>query len=172
MLFQSERLIFRHLAPEDLDDLYALYSDPEIRRYFPDVVRTREETREEIEWFQNGHPRHPELGLWATTLKSTGEFVGRSGLLPWEIDGVHEIEVAYMIDKRFWRQGLGAEAASAVVKHAFGTLGLTRLIALIDPVHEASTKTAMRAGLFYEKEIFFDGVVSAVYSAIPTNARS
>jgi RimJ/RimL family protein N-acetyltransferase len=164
MLFQSERLIFRHLVPEDLDDLYALYRDPEIRRYFPDGVRTREETREELEWFLNGHPRHPELGLWATVLKSTGQFVGRSGLLPWEIDGVREIEVAYMVDKRFWRQGLGAEAATAVAKYGVETLGLKRLIALIDPEHDASIKTALRAGLTYEKEIFFDGVISAVYS--------
>lgn len=161
---QSDRLVFRHFVPEDLADLYRLYSDPEIRRYFPDGVRTLEETREELEWFLHGHPRHPELGLWATTLKSDGTFVGRSGLLRWEIEGVSEIEIAYMIDKAHWGQGLGSEAACALVKHALENLGLRRVIALIDPEHVASVRTAMRAGLAYEREVFFEGAVSAIYS--------
>jgi [ribosomal protein S5]-alanine N-acetyltransferase len=72
--------------------------------------------------------------------------------------------VAYMIAKKHWRQGLGAEAAIAVAKYGTETLGLRRLIALIDPQHEASIKTALRGGLSFEKEIFFDGVTSAVYA--------
>ena len=164
MIFQSDRLVFRHLLPDDLDDLCRLYSDPEMRRYFPDGVRTLEETREELEWFLNGHPRHPELGLWATTLKSTGEFVGRSGLLPWEIEGVHEIEIASMVDKAHWGKGLGGEVANALVKHAFESLGLSRVIALIDPEHEASARTARCAGLTYEREVFFDGALSVDYA--------
>jgi [ribosomal protein S5]-alanine N-acetyltransferase len=54
----------RRLVASDLDDLYALYRDPVIRRYFPEGTLTLEETREELEWFLNGHPDHPELGLW------------------------------------------------------------------------------------------------------------
>src|SRR6185436_2412046 len=87
VIFETERLLFRHLELGDLENLFELYSDPEIRKYFPDGTRTREETREELEWFLNGHPRHPELGLWAVILKENCEFVGRCGLLPWEIDG-------------------------------------------------------------------------------------
>lgn len=163
-LLDSPRLVFRHLEHGDLDELYRLYSDPEIRRYFPDGTRTLDETKEELEWFLNGHPRHPELGLWATIRKDTGEFIGRCGLLPWEIDGVLEAEVAYMIAKEHWGQGFGSEAASAIVQYGFEQLGLSRIIALIDPEHEASIRTAERAGLRFEKEIFFDGVVSSVYA--------
>ena len=89
----------------DLDALYALYSDPEMRQYFPDGTLTYEETKEELEWFLNGHPKHPELGLWATIHKETNQFIGRCGLLPWTIDGRYEVEVAYMIDKAYWGGG-------------------------------------------------------------------
>jgi ribosomal-protein-alanine N-acetyltransferase len=164
MIFQTERLLFRHLEGEDLAALYELYRDPEIRKYYPDGVRTLEETREELEWFLNGHPDHPKLGLWACLLKETGEFVGRSGLLPWEIDGELEIEIAYMIDKRFWRQGLGGEAARGLVKYAFESLSLPRVIALMDQEHEATIRTAISAGLTYVKTIVMDGVSSVVYS--------
>jgi hypothetical protein len=60
-ILETERL--RRLVASDLDDLYALYRDPEIRRYFPEGTLTLEETREGLAWFQNGHPDHPELGL-------------------------------------------------------------------------------------------------------------
>ncbi len=162
----AERIRFRHLVPGDLDALFHLYGDPEIRRHFPDGVRTREETREELEWFRNGHPRRPELGLWATELKEDGTFLGRSGLLPWTIEGVEEVEIAYMVAKEHWRRGYGAEVARALVRHGFATLGLPRLIALIDPGHAASIRTAVSAGLAFEKRVVMDGVASDVYAVL------
>ena len=48
---------------DDLDALFALYRDRETRQYFPEGTLTYEETGEELEWFLNGHPTHPELGL-------------------------------------------------------------------------------------------------------------
>ena len=163
-ILETERLLMRRLVASDLDDLYALYRDPEIRRYFPEGTLTLGETREELEWFLNGHPDHPELGLWATIYKPTGAFIGRCGLLPWTIDGVYEVEIAYLIAKPWQRQGLGAEAAQALVRYGFETLGLKRLIALIHPAHEASIRTAMKARLRFEREMDFEGIRTAVYA--------
>ena len=158
LILETPRLLLRRLVSDDLDALYALYRDPEMRRYFPvegalpDRTLTREETWEELEWFMNGHPRHPELGLWATILKETGEFIGRCGLLPWTIDGQDEVEVAYMIDKRFWRRGLGAEAARGIRDYAFEQLGLSRLICMIDGENAASIGVATAIGMTFERE--------------------
>jgi RimJ/RimL family protein N-acetyltransferase len=163
-ILETERLLMRRLVASDLDDLYALYRDPEIRRYFLEGTLTLEETRDELAWFQNGHPDHAELGLWATMYKPTGKFIGRCGLLPWTIDGVDEVEIAYLIAKPWQRQGLGAEAARALVRYGFETLGLKRLIALIDPKHEASIRTALGAGLRYEREAEVERLRSPVYA--------
>jgi len=158
LILQTPRLLLRRLIADDLDALYALYRDPEMRLYFPpegaspDGTLTYEETKEELEWFVNGHPRRPELGLWATILKETGAFIGRCGLLPWTIDGQDEVEVAYMIDKRYWRRGLGVEAATGIRDYAFNQLGLTRLICLIDPANAASIGVATAIGMTFEKE--------------------
>ncbi|MBP6017307.1 MAG: GNAT family N-acetyltransferase [Candidatus Promineofilum sp.] len=157
-ILETDRLLLRRFVPDDLDALYALYRDPEMRRYFPpegvsvDRTLTYEETKEELEWFLNGHPRHPELGLWATIHKATGTFIGRCGLLPWTIDGQDEVEIAYMIAKAYWRQGLGTEAARGIRDYAFGQLGLTRLICLIDPENAASIGVAEGIGMTFEKE--------------------
>src|SRR6185436_17803217 len=132
-ILETDRLILRHLLPDDLDRLFTLYSDPEIRRYFPEGTLTYEETKEELEWFLNGHPAHPELGLWATLHKETGQFIGRCGLLPWTIEQRPEVEVAYLLAREYWRQGLGTEAARAIAQYAFEQLNLSRLICMIYP---------------------------------------
>ena len=49
IILETQRLIMRHLVMEDLDELFALYSEPEIRRYFPDGVKNYEDTKEELE---------------------------------------------------------------------------------------------------------------------------
>jgi RimJ/RimL family protein N-acetyltransferase len=151
-ILDTERLIFRHLEPDDLPDLYTLYRDPEVRRYFPEGTLTYEETREELEWFLDGHPEHPELGLWATLLKSDGRFIGRCGLLPWTIDGRYEVEVAYMLGKEFWGQGLGTEAAQGILDYGFDALDLSRLICLIDRDNRASIRVAEKIGMTFERE--------------------
>lgn len=151
-ILETDRLLLRRLVPDDLDSLFALYSDPEIRRYFPEGTLTYDETREELEWFLNGHPDHPELGLWATIHKDTNQFIGRCGLLPWTIDGRIEVEVAYLLDKAYWRQGLGTEAARAIMEYGFEQLKLSRLICLIDRENQASQKVAQNIGMTFERE--------------------
>lgn len=149
---ETKRLMLRHLVPNDLDSLFALYSDPDVRRYFPEGTLTYEETKEELEWFLNGHPKHPELGLWATVHKETNRLVGRCGLLPWTIDQRPEVEVAYMLAKEYWGQGLGTEAAQAILEYGFERLRLPRLICLIDRDNLASIKVATKIGMTFEKE--------------------
>lgn len=156
IILETERLLLRHLVMDDLDELFTLYSDHEIRKYFPEGVLTREETKEELEWHMNGHPRHPELGLWATIHKATGKFIGRCGLLPWKIDDVLEVEIAYLIDKNFQRQGLASEASFGLLKYGFEELKLSRLICLIDPDNIASQKVAEKTGMKLERKV--DGI--------------
>jgi len=152
-ILETNRLLLRHLVADDLDNLFTLYSDPEIRRYFPEGTLTYEETKEELEWFLNGHPKHPELGLWATIHKESNQFIGRCGLLPWTIEGRYEVEVAYMIAKEYWGQGLGTEAAKAILQYGFEQLGLSRLICMIDPSNNASRRVAEKIGMTLEKEM-------------------
>ncbi len=152
VILETDRLLLRHLEPADLEPLFVLYRDPEIRRYFPDGTRTREQTREELEWFRNGHPRHPRLGLWATIERETGAFVGRCGLLPWTIDGRDEVELAFLIDKTRWGRGYATEAALGILDHARLRLGLSRVICLITPGNEASVRVATKVGMTLERE--------------------
>ena len=152
VILETPKLLLRHFVTGDLDALVELYRDPEVIRFIPDAPRNAEETKEELEWFVNGHPRFPELGLWATILKETGQFIGRCGLLPWTIEGQHEVEVAFALSKGHWGQGLATEAAQALVQYGFEHLKLSRLICLIDHGNQASIRVATKLGMVFEKE--------------------
>jgi [ribosomal protein S5]-alanine N-acetyltransferase len=151
-ILETPRLLLRRFERGDLDALFVLYSDPEMRRFFPDGTRTLQQTKEELEWFLDGHPDNPELGLWATIEKKTGNFLGRCGLLPWEVANKPEMEVAYMIDKARWGEGFATEAALGIVDYAQARLGLQRLICLVMPGNERSASVARKAGMRFEFE--------------------
>lgn len=151
-ILETPRLLLRRFILSDLDDLFSFYSDPDVIKYIPDAPRTYEETREELEWFMEGHPKFPELGLWATLYRETGQFIGRCGLLPWSIDGQKEVEVAFAFSKAHWGQGMGTEVAQALVRYGFERLQLSRLICLIDRENQGSINVATKIGMSFEKE--------------------
>ena len=151
-ILETRRLILRHLVLSDLDDLFHIYCIPDVVTYVPDAPRNYDETRAELEWFMNGYPKRPELGLWATIHKETGRFIGRCGLLPSTIDGQDEVEVAFLISKSYWGQGLGTEAARAILNYGFEKLNLPRLICLIDKNNISSIRIAEKIGMVFEKE--------------------
>ncbi|NTU56293.1 MAG: GNAT family N-acetyltransferase [Anaerolineales bacterium] len=150
-ILETNRLILRHQVIEDLDALWALYCNPEITKYIPDAPRSIEEAREELEWHMNGHPKYPELGLWATIHRESGKFIGRCGLLPWTIDGQLEVEVAYTIAQEYWRRGLATEAARGILDYGFEQLHLTRVICLMAPENQASQRVAHKIGMTLER---------------------
>lgn len=164
VVLQTPRLTLRRLEPEDLQPLHALYRDPEIRRFFPDGTLTLDETRAELEHFLHGHPDFPHLGLWATIERETGGFIGRCGLLPWQIDGEHQVELAFLIAKSHWRQGLATEAALGIVGYARDVLQLERLICLVMPGNTASVAVAENAGMRFEREYTDEFGLCHIYS--------
>lgn len=147
VVLETDRLVLRHLTTGDLDALAVLYADPDVRRYFPDGTRTYDETREELEWIIDVYYGRYGYGLWATILKESGAFIGRCGLLPWEINGQTEVEVAYLLDKELWGRGLATEAAQAIADHAFASMPVHRLICLVDPGNDASRRVAEKIGM-------------------------
>lgn len=164
VILETKRLTLRLLEMGDLDALYRLYSDPQVRAYFPERTRSLAETREELEWFLHGHPERPELGLWATVERNSGAFLGRCGLLPWSIDGQPEVELAYLIDKSRWGEGLATEAARGIIQHSRNELGLKRLICLIMPGNAASAAVATKVGMAFEREHTAEFGLCHVYS--------
>ncbi|MEU8243995.1 GNAT family N-acetyltransferase [Actinoplanes missouriensis] len=159
------RLAFAEMTAADLDDMAALLGDPQIMRFYPHP-KSRAES---LTWIEGNQARYRRdgFGLWTIRDRDTGAFVGDCGLTMQEIDGVPEVEVGYHVRADLQGRGYAAEAAGACRDHAVRTLGVRRLIAIIDPANIASQRVAEKIGLRYEKDSWYrDGTQEVrVYAA-------
>lgn len=151
----TERLAFREMTVDDLDDMADLLGDPEVMEFYRHP-KDRSEALDWIMWNQRLYRDHG-FGLWLIELRATGTFVGDCGLTVQEVDGATEIEVGYHVRRSVQLRGYATEAAAASRDYARDVLGLDRLIAIIRPGNVASQRVAEKIGLSLEKEVLRHG---------------
>jgi [ribosomal protein S5]-alanine N-acetyltransferase len=167
-VIETPRLVLQELVPEDEDALTAMYADPEVMRWIgAGGVRTRQDARESIRRQLEEYATHG-YGEWATTLRGSGELVGMCGLIRWpDLDGVEEIEVAYLLARHVWGKGLATEAASAIRDWGLRQLERKRLVSLVYHDNIASMNVARKIGMSWEKDVPFKGTMIALFSLGP-----
>lgn len=170
IIIETERLLFRSLTFDDVDDLAALYADPEVMYYF-DGPRSREQAIEQIECSRQWYDR-VGFHFWATIHKEEDRFIGRCGLLPQIIEDRQEYEVAYMIARNHWGEGLGIEAARAIKQYAFEVQSFPRVVSIIDSRNRASIRVAEKNGMRYIKDVLCDGYVDGLYMVERDNSSA
>lgn len=158
---ETARLYLRQFTPNDLDDLYRIYSDSEVMKYIGKGVRTRTETETAIynileHWEQNN------FGMWALVHKIDRKIIGRCGLV--FLDKTPEIELGYALDKVYWNQGLATEASFASLNYGFQILKLQRIVAIARPENLASQRVMQKVGMKYEKNARYYETDVAYYS--------
>lgn len=127
--------------------MQALYGDAETMRYIGagDGVRTREQTARGIRRMIE-HQESQGYSIWVVADGGTGEVIGNCGLVLVEWEGP-DVELAYMIRRDRWGEGLATEAAAACLEHGLGPLGLERVIGLAYPENIASHRVMEKAGM-------------------------
>jgi [ribosomal protein S5]-alanine N-acetyltransferase len=151
IIFETDRLLLRQQVAGDLEVLWEFHSNPENIRHYHDAPTNLEEVREQLEWDLDWYQNNDELGTWAILHKGTGKLVGLCSLMPWTVDGVEEIEMAYILAEECRGQGLGTELSRGVVKYALETLHLPRIISLIEPENALSQHVVEKAGMRFER---------------------
>jgi [ribosomal protein S5]-alanine N-acetyltransferase len=144
---ETERLILREFTWDDLDDLAAIYSDPDVMKYYRPMDPV-DRARSTIERVLASYEKYG-YGPWALILKSTGRLIGRSGPYVWEFEEGREIEIGYVLAKDCWHQGLATEAACASRDWAFASTEIPRVISFIHPDNQASIRVAERYGAHF-----------------------
>ena len=89
------------------------------------------------------------FGLWAATVKETGETIGFVGLShPLWLPGYEgSVEVGWRLVRAAWGQGFATEGGREAVRVGFEELGLPEIISLIHPDNLASAGVARKLGL-------------------------
>ncbi|HHP7232483.1 MAG TPA: GNAT family N-acetyltransferase [Xenococcaceae cyanobacterium] len=166
VITETKRLLLRHFTLEDAAELAILQADPVVMKFLG--VRNYQETRKTLDWILKCYEKYG-YGLWAVIHKADNKLIGRCGLIFQSWSEVKDVEIAYMLSKDYWGQGIGTEAACAIRDYGFEVVGCKRLISLIAPDNIASQKVAAKVGLTYEKDIILAAKPVRVYAIHSAN---
>lgn len=144
-ILETERLVLREMTQDDYGDLCEILQDKDTM-YAYEHAFSDEEAREWLKKQLNRY-KNDGFGLWAVTLKSSGEFVGQCGITWQDIGGEIVPEIGYLFKRKHWHKGYATEAAQGCKKYAFDTLGFDKVYSIIRDNNYASQNVAKRNGM-------------------------
>ena len=151
-ILETERLLIRQLSTEDAGFILELLNEPSFIRNIGDRgVRTIEGANAYIvngpvaSYAKNG------FGLYLVKLKETDESIGMCGLI--KRDTLEDVDIGYAFLPKFWSKGYAFESARAVKEYAKNTIGLNRIVAIVDPENGGSIRVLEKIGLQFEKMV-------------------
>ena len=119
----TERLELRLWQPSDVDDLFEYAQDPRVgpNAGWPPHESACESQRI-VEMFIN------DAAVYAIVLKSENKVIGSIGLHDRPVEGEDSDlkcrEIGYVLNPKYWGQGIMPEAVAAVMKYGFEELEL------------------------------------------------
>lgn len=158
---ETPRLWLRTFEEADVAAFAAYRNQPEAARYqsWESISLARAQS-----FVQEQRDLAPGLpGEWfyfAVGLRDTGQLIGDVGLNVL-VQDVRQAQVSLTLDVAFQGQGLGVEAATAVLDYAFINLDLHRVVAVVDVLNTHAVALLERVGLRREghflKNAWFKG---------------
>lgn len=155
-MFETDRLILRRLDEWDVDEIYALRSDPEVMRF----IRAPQNRLETVNWLNLVSSRWTSdgIGFCAIIEKRTNKFIGWCGL--WRLKETNELEIGYAINKKDWGKGFATEAARFFLQYAFERLKPDKIVAVAEPENLPSRRVMEKIGMkfvrygeFYNRQL-------------------
>lgn len=163
---RTERLLMLPLADEHLELEVGLDSDAEVLRYLWGRARGRDEVvASHAERLEFGR-QVDGLGYWMAFLPGgennsiPGEFIGLMMLPPDHADGRDcdpgDAALGYRIMRKHWRQGYASEASMELLRHAFETVGVPKVVADTMAVNAGSRAVLEKVGMRYARTYFVE----------------
>lgn len=159
---ETARLRLRMFAPEDAAELSLITSDPDVMEYIGEGVPLSEDTTTTnlasiIETFNRRG-----FGRWALVHKELNKLIGYCGL-SYNNPQVG-VEVAYLLAKPYWGQGLATEAARACLRYGFEALRFDTIGGVTRPGNDKSRRVLERLGMKYVCHAVYHGYDCVHYS--------
>ncbi|MEN9488558.1 MAG: hypothetical protein RL494_823 [Bacteroidota bacterium] len=168
---ESERLLLRQITPDDVNEIFALRSNPETMKYIPrPLATTKDDAMGHIKMIQDKIVSNEGIN-WAITEKGNPKMIGIIGhyRIRWEH---FRSEIGYMLLPEYQGKGIITEAIQLLVDYGFNEMKMHSLEAIIDPKNTASARVLeknnfVKEAHFKENE-FYDGkfLDAVVYSLL------
>ncbi|MET7751460.1 GNAT family N-acetyltransferase [Micromonospora sp. NPDC005367] len=170
-ILHTDRLLLIPLADRHLELEIQLDSDPEVLRYLGGRARSRDEVVASHAQRLALAGKVDGLGFWMAfgsdggvrgstppPSEDAGEFIGLMMLPPAhgpdQPDDPTVTDLGYRLGRRYWRRGLATEASRALLRHAFDTVGQTRVIAQTMAVNTGSRGVMEAIAMRYVRTYF------------------
>lgn len=126
----TERLFLRPRSLKDIEALVMIHGDPEVMRYIGDGY-VRDAASERVSLMEGlAKPLPSGLGVWSVFARSDKDgLLGSTFLVP--LPDTDLIEIGWRFRRDAWGQGFATEAAAAILRHGFETLGLDEIVAVV-----------------------------------------
>jgi RimJ/RimL family protein N-acetyltransferase len=132
-VLECDRVRLRPFRATDRDDMFALFSHPEVARYwaFPPWTDPQQAADYLVPLVAPCAPDTVKLP-WAIADRATDRLIGTATMFNIYRDQ-QRAEVGYSLQRSQWGQGLAREAVARVLAYGFDELKLRRIEADIDP---------------------------------------
>ncbi|GAB3437007.1 GNAT family N-acetyltransferase [Massilia solisilvae] len=150
-VLSTARLRLRWMIEADAPAHFAVFSDPEVTRFWSsgpwtDMQQAVDAIGRELAAYRDG-----SAVRFAVELADQPGLIGTVSLHRF-VDQSRRCEIGYAFGREHWNKGYAAEAAKAVLDYGFRVLDLNRVEADIDPRNLASARVLERLG--FRKEGF------------------
>lgn len=139
------RVTLRRLTEDDLGALLEVFGDPRVARFIGIPRMEDEEGARELLRDIEGHARRRTLLQWGIARTADDRVLGTCTLAHLDRSN-RRAEIGFVLGFAHWGQGLAGEAVALLLDHAFGTLGLHRIEADVDPRNEPSLRLLEKLG--------------------------
>ncbi|MEO8459379.1 MAG: GNAT family N-acetyltransferase [Dokdonella sp.] len=139
----------RQLRSDDVDALFAIFSDPAVMRYwsrgpFASIADAQDYLAQVDAGRDTG-----ELYQWGIALIDDDRVIGTCTLMSVDRSG-WRVEIGYALASAHWHKGYASDALPLALAYAFDKLDAHRIEADIDPRNAASLKSVERLGFRHE----------------------
>lgn len=156
MVIETERLKLRGWRLQDREPFARMNCDPAVMEFFSSPL-THSESDELVDRVE-AHFTANGFGVWATELKSTGEFIGFVGLwIPTFVAHFTPcVEIGWRLAAAHWGRGLATEGAGAAMQYGFTELGLSEIVSFTSETNLRSRRVMEKIGMTHDAADDFD----------------
>ncbi len=161
IIAQTPRFFIREFVPADEQTYLSLFDDKEVTLHLP--KRTRHENLQLFRETFKDYVEKRVLGRWGMFNNGNEEFIGICLLRPYG-NNPDQVELGYVLSRKFWGKGIAGEMAQILVAYTFTHTNIPEIVAVTTLQNIGSQKVLMKAGLERRNDIFRDGEELAFFS--------
>jgi [ribosomal protein S5]-alanine N-acetyltransferase len=159
----TDRVSLRKFNKGDAEEFYEIVKKHEVGEWLGlGKGMTFNESENYLNMILHHWSKH-NFGVWAVINKFSKDMMGHCGLR--YMTDTNDVELIYLLDPKFWGQGIATEAGEAVVQYAFHSLNVDTLYTRVRINNSRSKNVIKKLGFTFIENKELDGRILSHYKS-------